>query len=465
METAISINQKLKELHFSETPTIVTDPPGPKSQELLRSQNEVESSAVSYPKATPLAIEEAKGATIKDVDGNIYLDFFGGAGVLNVGQLNPKVIEKVDEQLKKLIHALDFPTRTRLNFAKKLLEIAPGELKSGKVFFTAPTGSDAVEAAIKLAMHNTGRKTILAFEGSYHGMTSGALSLSSGRKFYEDYLPLLPQTYFAPYAYCYRCAFGRDYPNCDLECLNYVEHLLEDPHSGASLPAAMIVEPVQGEGGSIVPPKEFLPGLREIADEYSIPLIFDEIQASNARCGKMFSCELTETVPDIITIAKGFGGIGFPFGAIIYKKELDNWKPGAHIGTFRGHQVAMASGLASINFIEKYNITEHSEKMGRIMLEMLKAAEGELDFVGNVRGRGLMVGVEFVKDKESKEPFPKMAKEVQRICFKNGVIFELGGHYANVIRCLAPLTLTEKMVRIGTEIFIDSIKKAEDVVN
>lgn len=458
------IDFDLSTLHLSESPEIKVEPPGPESKKLLDEQEKVESSAVSYPRSIPLAIDEAKGATIRDVDGNIYLDFFGGAGVLNVGQLNPKVISVVSEQLKKLVHALDFPTRTRIDLGKKLLEIAPGELKSGKVFFTAPTGSDAVEAAIKLAMHNTGRKTILAFEGSYHGMTRGALSVSSGRKFYEDYLPLLPQTHFAPYAYCYRCAFGKEYPDCDLQCLKYVEHLLEDPHSGASIPAAIIVEPVQGEGGSIVPPKEFLPGLRKIAGQYSIPLIFDEIQAGNARCGKMFSCELTDTTPDIMTIAKGFGGIGFPFGAIIYKKELDTWKPGAHIGTFRGHQVAMAAGLASIRFIEEYDIAQHSTNMGRIMLGMFKEAEDNLKFVGESRGAGLMVGVEFVRDKESKEPYPEMAKKVQHICYKNGVIFELGGHFFNVIRCLAPLTVTEKMVRTGTEILIESITRAEKEV-
>jgi len=310
-------------------------------------------------------------------------------------------------------------------------------------------------------MHNTGRRTILAFEGSYHGMTRGALSVSSGRKFRENYLPLLPQTHFAPYAYCYRCPFGGEYPNCDLECLKYAEHLFADPHSGVSIPAAIIVEPVQGEGGSIVPPKEFLPGLRKIADQYSIPLIVDEIQAGNGRCGRMFACELTNTTPDIMIIAKGFGGIGFPFGAIIYKKELDTWKPGAHIGTFRGHQVAMAAGLASIKFIEEYNILQHSRNMGKIMLQMLKEAEDNLKFVGESRGAGLMVAVEFVKDKESKEPYPEMARKVQRICYKNGVIFELGGHFFNVLRCLAPLTVTEKMVRTGTEILIESIKEAE----
>jgi len=237
--------------------------------------------------------------------------------------------------------------------------------------------------------------------------------------------------------------------------------MLEDPHSGMDIPAAIIVEPVQGEGGSIVPPQNFLPGLREIADEYDVPLIFDEIQASNGRCGELFSSELTGTVPDIMTIAKGFGGIGFPFGAIIYREELDNWKSGAHIGTFRGHQIAMAAGLASLEFIEENEIRSHVKEVGKVMLSMLKSEEDEMRYVGESRGEGLMIGIEFVKDKETKEPYPEMAGRVQQLAYEKGVIFELGGHYSNVVRCLAPLTLTEKMVRNGTEILIESIKEAQ----
>jgi len=464
-KTKTDIRTDLSELHFTEEPKIRVSPPGPKSQDLLKKQRELESSAVSYPRATPLAIDEAKGATIRDVDGNIYLDFFGGAGVLNVGQLNPAVMDAVEEQLGKLVHALDFPTEVRTALAGKLLELAPGQLGEGKVFFTAPTGSDAVEAALKLAMFNTGRKTVLAFQGGYHGMTQGALSASSGRKFFSDYQPTLPQTHFAPYPYPYRCPFDTDSPEeCGEKSLQYVRRMVEDPHSGVTLPAAIIVEPVQGEGGSIVPPDNFLPGLREIADEHDIPLIFDEIQASNGRCGEIFSSELTGTVPDIMTVAKGFGGIGFPLGAILYREKLDEWESGAHIGTFRGHQVAMAAGLASLEFIEENAINEHVRDMEEVMLTRLKAEEGAMDYVGESRGKGLMIGVEFVRDKKTKEPYPEMAERVQELAYEKGVIFELGGHYGNVVRCLAPLVLTEKMAKTGTEILIEAIKEAEKEV-
>lgn len=453
------------DLHYAEAPDIQVTPPGPKSQVLLDRQKKHETSAISYPRSTPLAIDSARGATLKDVDGNVYLDFFGGAGVLNVGQLNPVVVDAVEEQLGKLVHSLDFPTEVRTEFAEKLLEIAPGELKDGKVFFTAPTGSDAVEAALKLAQYNTGRRSIIAFQGSYHGMTRGALSVSSGRKFFSDYEPTLPQAHFAPYPYPYRCPFDADTPEeCGEKSLNYVRRMIEDPHSGVSIPAAIIVEPVQGEGGSVVPPDNFIPGLRALADEYDIPLVFDEIQAGNARCGEMFSADLTDTTPDIMTLAKGFGGIGFPLGAIIYREELDNWKSGAHIGTFRGHQVAMAAGLASVNFIQDYDLTDHVDELGEIMLSLLTAEEPDLKYLGEARGAGLMVGIEFVKDKETKEPYPEMAGRVQELAYQKGVIFELGGHYSNVIRCLAPLTLTERMVRNGIGIFLEAIREAESEV-
>ena len=218
-------------------------------------QSIYESNVVSYSKAIPVAFEEGRGATIKDMDGNVYIDFFGGAGVLNVGHCNPEVLKAVAEQEKKLIHALDFPTRPKLDLIKKLVEIAPGELKgNSKVFFGGPTGSDAVEAAVKLAKFNTGRKGILAFEGAYHGMTSGALTMSSGKKLKESYLPLIPEIHFAPYAYCYRCPFGYDsVEECGLRCAEYVRHILEDPHSGIVDPAAILIEAIQGEGGSIPP--------------------------------------------------------------------------------------------------------------------------------------------------------------------------------------------------------------------
>ena len=426
-------------------------------------QSIYESNVVSYSKAIPIAFEEGRGATIKDMDGNAYIDFFGGAGVLNVGHCNPEVLKAVAEQEKKLIHALDFPTRPKLDLIKKLVEIAPGELKgNSKVFFGGPTGSDAVEAAVKLAKFNTGRKGILAFEGAYHGMTSGALTMSSGKKFKESFLPLISEVHFAPYAYCYRCPFGYDsVEECGLRCAEYVRHILEDPHSGIVDPAAILIEAIQGEGGSIPPPDGYIKELREIATEYAIPLIIDEIQAGLGRTGKMFACEHSDTTPDIMTISKAIGGIGYPLSACICRKDFDKWPPGAHIGTFRGQCVAMAAGFAALNFMERNKLPDHATELGRYMLTRLQKTKEESKYIGDVRGRGLMIGVEFVMDKNTKKPAEDIARDVRKRCYAKGLIVELGGHYSNVVRFLPPLVLTEDLADKGLAIFTNAVRENE----
>ncbi|MDH4258637.1 MAG: aminotransferase class III-fold pyridoxal phosphate-dependent enzyme, partial [Candidatus Aminicenantes bacterium] len=295
-----------KDLSFPEAPLIKIPPPGPKSKEYLDYQASHEGSAVSYPKGMPMAIRRARGATVEDVDGNIYIDFFGGAGVMNVGHANPAVSEAASKQLSELTHSLDIPNPARKALVENLLTLLPKDLN--RIFFGGPTGSDAVEAALKLARYNSRRYPLIAFEGGYHGMSAGALSLSSGLVFKEDFLPLLPEVHFVPYAYCYRCAFGREPDTCGLECVQYLEHVVEDPHSGVGRPAAVIVEAIQGEGGSIVPPDEFIPRVRAVCDKYEILMVVDEIQAGFCRTGKMFSFEHTGTVPDIMTMSKALGG-------------------------------------------------------------------------------------------------------------------------------------------------------------
>ena len=255
---------------------------------------------------------------------------------------------------------------------------------------------------MKLAKFNTGRPGMIAFEGSYHGMTAGALSLTSGRSFRQGFLPLLGEIHFLPYAYCYRCAFGRKAGSCDLECAAFVEHVLEDPHSGVGQPAAIIVEAVQGEGGSIAPPKEFLPRLREACDHHEVILIVDEVQAGFGRTGKTFAFEHTGTVPDICVMSKALGGAGFPISGIAYKEKLNTFPPGKHIGTFRGNLAAYAAGAAALDFCDRTDLVRHSAELGAWMLARLKEIEKDSPIVGEARGLGLMLGVEFVKDKAVK---------------------------------------------------------------
>ena len=450
------------ELSFPEAPKIIVKPPGPKARALLEKQKEVDSRAVYYAIVIPTAWEAGKGATLKDVDGNTYVDFMAGISVLNVGHSNPQVVEAVKRQLDKLTHALDIPTPERIRLIEKLVEIAPAGLKgNSKVLFGGPSGSDAVEGALKVAKFNTKHHAILAFHGAYHGMTSGALSVTSKRSFRTGNLPLLPDIHFAPYAYCYRCAFGKEYPECDMQCTRYIEYLFKDPESGLTDPAAIIVEPIQGEGGFITPPDGYLKELRRICDENKILLIMDEIQSGFGRTGKMFACEHEGITPDVMPIAKALGGIGIPLAGCIIKKSLDTWEPGAHLGTFRGNVLACVAGFEAIDFTLRKGLVERSAREGAHMIKRLKDLQQETKTIGEVRGKGLMVAAEFVEDKRTKKPAVELVKKIQLRCLERGVLVWKAGHWPNVIRFLPPLVITREHIDKGLDVFSEVVKEAE----
>jgi diaminobutyrate-2-oxoglutarate transaminase len=451
-----------EELHFEPAPALSGEVPGPRSRELLAEQEELESSARSYPRSVPIAIEEGRGATMRDADGNTFIDFFGGAGVLNVGHNHPAVMKAATEQQQKLVHALDFPTRPKLRLMRKLKTLLPGRLReSARFHFGGPTGSDAIEAALKLTHAYTGRDAVIAFQGSYHGMTTGALSVTSDVGFGG---PTSSPVHFMPYAYCYRCPLGLKPDSCELACARLLDTSLEDPHSGIPKPAAVLIEPIQGEGGTIVPPDGYLAEVRRITRKHDVPLICDEIQTGFARTGTMFACEHDGVTPDVMTLSKGLGGIGYPLSCIAYDVELDGWKPGAHIGTFRGHQVAMAAGLAAIELMQEVDLPAHAAALGELTLGLLREAQDTLPSVGDVRGRGLMIGIELVKDRDTKEPWPEMAAQIRTECFRKGVIIEVGGHFGNVARFLPPLVITRELLLTGVEIFVESVRAAEQAL-
>jgi diaminobutyrate-2-oxoglutarate transaminase len=450
------------ELSFPEAPKIIVKPPGPKARALLDKQKEIDSRAVYYPIAIPTAWEAGRGATLRDVDGNTYVDFMAGISVLNVGHSNPYVVEAVKRQLDKLTHALDIPTPERIRLVEKLVEIAPAGLRgNSRVLFGGPSGSDAVEGALKVAKFNTKRHAILAFHGAYHGMTSGALSVTTKRSFRTGNLPLLPDIHFAPYAYCYRCAFGKEYPECDMQCTRYVEYLLKDPESGLTDPAAIIVEPIQGEGGFITPPDGYLKELRRICNENNILLIVDEIQSGFGRTGKMFACEHEGITPDVMPIAKAVGGIGIPLAGCIIKKSLDTWEPGAHLGTFRGNVLACVAGYEAIDFTQRKGLVDRSAIEGDHMMKRLKDLQQETRTIGEVRGKGLMVAAEFVEDKRTKKPGVDLVKKIQLRCFERGVLVWKAGHWPNVVRFLPPLVITRDHIDKGLDVFSEVVKEAE----
>ncbi len=454
--------QNFDDLHFQPAPALSGEVPGPRSREMLVEQDELESSARSYPRSVPVAIEAGRGATMRDVDGNTFIDFFGGAGVLNVGHNHPAVAKAAAEQQQELVHALDFPTKPKLRLMRKLRTLLPGRLgESARFHFGGPSGSDAIEAALKLTRTHTGRDAVIAFQGSYHGMTTGALSVTSDVGFGG---PTSSPVHFMPYPYCYRCPLGLKPDSCEMACAKLLDTSLEDPHSGIPTPAAVLIEPIQGEGGTIVPPDGYLAEVRRITKKHDVPLICDEIQTGFARTGTMFACEHDGVIPDVITLSKALGGIGYPISCIAYDERLDGWKPGAHIGTFRGHQVAMAAGFAAIEFMQEVDLAGHAAALGELTLSLLREAQETLPSVGDVRGRGLMIGIELVKDRDTKEPWTEMAAQVRTECFQRGVIIEVGGHFGNVARFLPPLVITRELLLTGVEIFVESVRAAEQAL-
>jgi len=449
----------IDELHFSNAPDVDTIP-GPNSKRLLQRQREIDSNAVAYPRSVPIALEEGRGATVRDVDGNTFLDFFGGIGVLNVGHSNPYVLEAVNEQMGKLVHAVDFPTEARIELIEKLNEIAPGSLPdNNKVVFGGPSGSDAIEGTIKLAKYNTGGDGLIAFKGSYHGATSGALSLTSGKKYKKDYSPLLPDVVHLDYPYPFQQGISET--EAVDRALDQVRSTLEDPYGGLANPAGIWVEAIQGEGGVVAPPEGFLPGLRELATENDVPLIVDEIQTGFGRTGQWFASEWDGVTPDVMPMAKAIGGIGLPLSASMYREDLDTWDAGGHVGTFRGHAPAMRAGTRAIEYIQDHDLLAHARDLGEYLQDRLRAVAEDNPLLGEVRGKGLFVAAEFVADEE-RTPFADIVGEIQTECYQHGVLVWTAGRYGNVLRLIPPLVLTREQAQIGMDVIENAIRTVSE---
>ncbi|MFC6718192.1 aspartate aminotransferase family protein [Natrialbaceae archaeon GCM10025810] len=446
----------IEDLHDEEAPS-VDSVPGPRTRELLAKQREIDSSAVAYPNDIPIAFESGKGATVRDVDGNAYIDMFAGIGVYNVGHANPYVLEAVHEQADKLVHTVDFPTEARLELIEKLDEIAPQGLRgNNRVVFGGPTGSDAIEASIKLAKYNTGGDGLIAFRGSYHGATTGAMSVTSNKKFKGLYTPLLPDVVHAPYPYPF---FQEKDPQEAVDhALEEVQSIVEDPYGGLANPAGIVVEPIQGEGGIVTPPEGFLRGLRDVADDNDVVLIFDEIQSGFGRTGEWWACDWEGVAPDAMTSAKALGGAGFPLSATMYREELDTWGPGDHAGTYRGHVVAMRAGTRAIEYIQDHDLLAHAREIGSHIRDRLRAVADGNDRLADVRGKGLFIGAEFVD--ENGDPDGDVVDAIQQHCFERGVLVWTAGRHGNVLRLLPPLVLTRDLADTALDVIEDAIERA-----
>ncbi len=401
---------------------------------------------------TPIVAERAEGAYIYDQDGTRYLDFTCGIGVTNTGHCHPRVVQAVQEQAAKLLHGqaniIFHPPLVEL--AEELRTVVPDKLDS---FFFSNSGAEAVEGAVKLARHATGKPNVIVFQGSFHGRTALTMALTTSKTIYRvGYQPLPAGVFVAPYPYVYRYGWSAE-ETVDF-CLQEVEFLLKT-QTDPSETAAILVEPVLGEGGYVVPPPGFLEGLRRICDEHDILLIADEVQSGFGRTGKWFAVEHFDVTPDIMVMAKGLAS-GLPLSGIAARRELmEKWIPGSHGGTYGGNAVACAAAVATIRVIREEGLLENAQRSGAWLMEQLRELQDEFPIMGDVRGLGLMIGVEFTNPDGS--PATDLAKAVGKGCQKHHLLLLTCGPWNNTIRWIPPLTVTQKQMEEALSAFKDTL--------
>ena len=419
-------------------PRIVVTPPGPNARAII--DRDAAWTSTSYIKEYPLAVSRGAGAMIEDVDGNRYLDFMAGIAVASTGHAHPKVVAAIQDAATRFLHicGTDFYYEGLSTLCERLARIAPGT--SRKRVFLTNSGTEAVEGAIKLVRNSTRRPALVAFDGAFHGRTYGAMSLTSSKAVQRaGYGPMLPEVYHVPFANRYRCQYCRDKVACTLDCVRSIETELFARRVSPSDVAAIFVEPIQGEGGYVVPPRGFLGALRELCDRHGILLVFDEVQSGIGRTGKMFACEYEGVEPDVLLTAKGLGS-GMPIGAIIAREDVMKWGPGAHGSTFGGNPVCCAAALATLDLVEG-GLMANAVPMGERLMAGLKRLAERHETLGDARGLGLMIGVEFVTDRTTREPAPKLVHELVQRAFRRGLL--LLGAGKSALRLAPPLVVDE----------------------
>ena len=416
----------------------------------LHRQAKFESKVRSYPRKLPFAIQSAKGAWITDVEGNKYLDCLSGAGTLALGHNHPVVTESIKKLLDSNLpmHTLDITTPLKDKFSEFMYELLATNSDEYCLQFCGPTGADAVEAAIKLAKQVTGRSGVVSFSGGYHGMTHGALAVTGNLAPKESIEGLMNSVQFLPYPNMYRCAFGLPFEQSVNAHMSYFEHFLKDVESGVVKPAAVILEVIQGEGGVNPAPIEWLKHVRRVTKELDILLIIDEVQTGFCRTGRWFAYQHADIDPDMIVMSKAIGG-GLPLAVLGIKRQYDVWQAGNHSGTFRGNQLAMATGLATLEYLKDNDVADYVAEIGAWFISQLKIRQQRYPRIGHVRGRGLMIGIEIVNPylpKQNDGSYPAdsdAAANIQQACFKQGLVIEKGGRGGTVLRLLPPLNVTK----------------------
>jgi 4-aminobutyrate aminotransferase len=438
-------------------PKIVVTPPGPKARGIVERDNALISP--SFGRAYPLAIKSGLGSIITDVDGNEFIDMNAGLAVCSVGHRHPKVIAAIKEQVDRFLHYsyTDFYYESYLNLGEILHDLIPGDFR--KKFYYGNSGAESVEAAIKLARWHSRRQGILAYIGSFHGRTMGAVSLTGSKPAQRRYFsPLVPGVEHIFYPYCYRCPFNLECPDCGFRCVSYIDDYLFHKFVPPEEVAMVVAEPIQGEGGYIVPPKGYFRELKKLLDEHGILLAMDEVQTGIGRTGKWFGIDHFDAVPDIVCMAKGIAA-GLPLGVTASRADLMDWTPGSHASTFGGNPVSCAAAQAVIGVIKEEKLLENAEKQGSYIMKRLEEAMDDHPMMGDVRGAGLMVGVELVKDKGTKEPAKEETVDVMMRCFRKGVAIVNCG--VSTIRMMPPLVITRDLVDASLEIFLECLGEVE----
>jgi 4-aminobutyrate aminotransferase len=436
-------------------PHLVTALPGPRAQAIIDRDQKVISP--SYTRDYPLVVKRGEGAIIEDVDGNRFLDFNAGIAVVAAGHCHPRVVAAIQRQAAEFLHmsGTDFYYENMVTLAEKLARLTPGGV--GRRVYFGNSGTEAVEAAIKLARYHSGRDKFIAFLGGFHGRTMGSLSLTGSKIAQRRHFgPMLPVQH-VPYAYCYRCSYGKHPDTCNVECVKVIEDQLFKTILPAEEVAAIVVEPIQGEGGYLVPPAKFHEELRRLADKYGILLIHDEVQSGMGRTGRMFASEHFDVTPDIVTLAKGIAS-GMPLGATVARAEIMNWPPGAHASTFGGNPVACAAALTTLELLEE-SLVENAAVMGAHLLDRMRTWPRRFRHVGDVRGKGLMIGFELVTNQETRERAPELRKSLEMMAFERGLL--LLGCGQNSIRLCPPLVITRDQADFAVDTLEECLRALE----
>jgi len=434
-----------------------TIPPGPRARAYL--ERDASSLSPCYGRPYPFVMDHGSGSEVWDVDGYRYLDFSSGIAVTATGHSHPDVVDAVKRQAELFLHmaGADFTYAVQIELAEKLNEIVP--IAEETQLFLTNSGTESIEAAIKLARYATGRHRLIAFVGAFHGRSLGSVSLTASKPVQrKGFGPLLPGVHHVPYGYCYRCPFRLSYPSCDVYCVNYIEEQLFARYVPAEEVAAVFFEPIQGEGGYVVPPPMWLPRLRALCDRHGILLVVDEVQTGFGRTGKMFAVEHWGVEPDIVCLAKGIAS-GLPLGAMVGRKSLMTWPAGAHSNTYGGNPLACAASLATIRLLEQ-GYVENARVQGDYLLRRLGELQKVHPSVGDVRGKGLMVGAELVRDKASKAPAGDLREALLVRAFEHGLL--LLGCGDSTIRFLPPLSISRPAMDEALAIFERALSSVEE---